>query len=64
MSAAVLTGVSALTLMLTGANASAEPAAPTEQALADIIAAGRPVAGPSGSASGSACNSGSGTGSG
>ncbi len=58
---AMLTGVSALAVALTGPGAGAAPNdAPTEQALAEIIAAGRSVAGPSGSA----CNSGSGTGSG
>ncbi|WP_444980182.1 hypothetical protein, partial [Nocardia neocaledoniensis] len=43
--AAILTGVSALAVALTGAGAAAGPqAAPTEQALADIIRAGRQVA--------------------
>ncbi|QIS04014.1 hypothetical protein F5X71_18285 [Nocardia brasiliensis] len=65
--AAVLAGVAVLVLGVGGVDAQAEPApAPTEQDLADYIAAGRkaaPVAN-SGSSSGSACNSGSGTGSG
>ncbi|NKY55443.1 esterase/lipase family protein [Nocardia flavorosea] len=64
---AVLGAAAALVLGLTGAGAQAQPAAaPTEQDLAEYIAAGRtaePVA-DSGSASGSACNSGSGAGSG
>ncbi|MEV0075815.1 alpha/beta fold hydrolase [Nocardia neocaledoniensis] len=66
--AAILTGVSALAVALTGAGASADPqAAPTEQALADIIRAGRQVAwGTDGGlgGTGSACTSGSGAGSG
>ncbi|WP_280472661.1 esterase/lipase family protein [Nocardia cyriacigeorgica] len=58
--------VSAAALALTGMGGQAA-AAPTEQDLADYIAAGRSVAGPvadSGSSSGSACDSGSGAGSG
>ncbi|MGS2810958.1 esterase/lipase family protein [Nocardia sp. MW-W600-9] len=59
---AVLTGVGALAVALTGPGAAASPdPAPSEQALADIITAGREVAGPG---SGSACTSGSGAGSG
>ncbi|WP_433684568.1 esterase/lipase family protein [Nocardia sp. CA-119907] len=69
VSAAVMMGVSVLAMSMTGVAANANPdPVPTEQALADYIAAGRraaPVAG-SGSAgsSGSACTSGSGAGSG
>ncbi|MFI9402820.1 esterase/lipase family protein [Nocardia sp. NPDC052316] len=67
LAAAAMTGVSVLLMGIAGVGASADPAvAPTEQTLADYIAAGRkaaPVA-ESGSASGSACNSGSGAGSG
>ncbi|WP_280229660.1 esterase/lipase family protein [Nocardia cyriacigeorgica] len=58
--------VSAAALALTAMGGQAV-AAPTEQDLADYIAAGRSVAGPvadSGSSSGSACDSGSGAGSG
>ncbi|MBF6093651.1 esterase/lipase family protein [Nocardia cyriacigeorgica] len=58
--------VSAAALALTAMGGQAA-AAPTEQDLADYIAAGRSVAGPvadSGSSSGSACDSGSGAGSG
>ncbi|NEW28823.1 esterase/lipase family protein [Nocardia cyriacigeorgica] len=58
--------VSAAVLALTTVGGQAA-AAPTEQDLADYIAAGRSVAGPvadSGSSSGSACDSGSGAGSG
>ncbi|MFI6169561.1 esterase/lipase family protein [Nocardia sp. NPDC051052] len=65
LAAAVMTGVSVLVMGIAGPGANADPA-PTEQTLADYIAAGRtaaPVA-DSGSASGSACNSGSGAGSG
>ncbi|MEU7144076.1 alpha/beta fold hydrolase [Nocardia sp. NPDC046473] len=65
LAAAVLLGVSVLVMCVAGPGANADPA-PTEQSLADYIAAGRtaaPVA-DSGSASGSACNSGSGAGSG
>ena len=59
---AVLTGVGALAVALTGPGAAASPdPAPSEQALADIITSGREVAGPG---SGSACTSGSGAGSG
>ncbi|MFI6361982.1 esterase/lipase family protein [Nocardia sp. NPDC050630] len=69
VSAAVMMGVSVLAMSVTGVAAHANPdPAPTEQTLADYIAAGRkaaPVA-DSGSAgsSGSACTSGSGAGSG
>ncbi|APE33555.1 lipase [Nocardia mangyaensis] len=64
--AAIILGASALAVALTGAGAAAvPPPAPTQQALADLIASGRQVAGPSGSAgTGSACTSGSGAGSG
>ncbi|MFB7876100.1 MULTISPECIES: esterase/lipase family protein [unclassified Nocardia] len=63
MHAAVMIGVSALAVALSGAGASANPTSePTEQALAEIIGAG--AIADSGSASGSGCNSGSGTGSG
>ncbi|MEV6061366.1 esterase/lipase family protein [Nocardia asteroides] len=59
---AVLTGVGALAVALTGSGAAASPSpAPTEQQLAELISAGREVAGPG---SGSACTSGSGAGSG
>ncbi|MET7772118.1 lipase [Nocardia sp. NPDC005366] len=62
-SAAIMASVSMLAMGFTGVAAHADPEpAPTEQALADYIAAGRkaaPVAG-----TGSACNSGSGAGSG
>lgn len=59
---AVLSGVGALAVALTGPGAVAAPApAPTEQALAELIAEGREVAGPG---TGSACTSGSGAGSG
>ncbi|WP_438804291.1 esterase/lipase family protein [Nocardia noduli] len=62
-SAAVMMGVCVLAMNFTAASVRAEPQpAPTEQNLADYIAAGRkaePVAG-----TGSACNSGSGAGSG
>lgn len=60
----VVAGAAALALTTVGGQAAA---APTEQDLADYIAAGRSVAGPvadSGSSSGSACDSGSGAGSG
>ncbi|WP_280212408.1 esterase/lipase family protein [Nocardia cyriacigeorgica] len=60
----VVAGAVALALTSVGGRAAA---APTEQDLADYIAAGRSVAGPvadSGSSSGSACDSGSGAGSG
>ncbi|WP_433709769.1 esterase/lipase family protein [Nocardia sp. CA-084685] len=69
VSAAVMMGVSVLAMSVTGVAAHANPdPAPTEQTLADYIAAGRkaaPIA-DSGSAgsSGSACTSGSGAGSG
>ncbi|WP_280499653.1 esterase/lipase family protein [Nocardia cyriacigeorgica] len=60
----VVAGAVALALTSVGGQVAA---APTEQDLADYIAAGRSVAGPvadSGSSSGSACDSGSGAGSG
>ncbi|NEW51644.1 lipase, partial [Nocardia cyriacigeorgica] len=61
---AVVASAAVLALGPLGGQAAA---APTEQELADYIAAGRSVAGPvadSGSSSGSACDSGSGAGSG
>ncbi|MFC6010531.1 lipase, partial [Nocardia lasii] len=57
---AVIAGVGALFMALSGTGAGAAPtSAPTEQDLANIISEGRQVAG-----SGSACTSGSGAGSG
>ncbi|WP_069160842.1 esterase/lipase family protein [Nocardia altamirensis] len=67
LTAAVFVGISALVFGISGVGANAAPTAePTDQTLADYIAAGRkaaPVA-ESGSGSGSACTSGSGAGSG
>ncbi|NNH68430.1 lipase [Nocardia uniformis] len=63
--AAVITGVSLLSISLIGVGARGAPESPpTEQQLADYIAAGRTVADSGSAGSGSSCNSGSGTGSG
>ncbi|WP_068067287.1 esterase/lipase family protein [Nocardia xishanensis] len=64
LGAAAVSIVSVLAMSFTGVAAQADPApAPTEQALAELIAAGRKAA-PVAGGSGSACTSGSGAGSG
>lgn len=62
----VLSGVAVLVLSMTGVSVSASPApaAPTEQDLADYIAAGRKAAAPVADTGSAACTSGSGAGSG